>query len=171
MKTVALQQVSSEFARKNAGRTLDKSIAIRFIERYLQPSLKDELNTACPDGNVFIWGAKLERSHQTYKMLGKNSLFLFRQGRSIYQYGVLIEKTINEELAEKLWGLDEDGESWANVFFFSRITNTSASASKINAALKRSDKYNWQGLVVLTLPETEMLDDFFKAQLKASGMI
>lgn len=92
---------------------------------------------------------------------------LFRRGGYIYKYAVMIEKIFNETLAELLWGHDEDGETWSEIFFFSRITDKKVPASRINKSLGRSERDNWQGLVVLSLKESEELDAFFRKQLEA----
>jgi hypothetical protein len=165
MKTVALQQVSNKYARENAGRTLEKAIGLGFIKKYLPEPLFKELEVACPDGKIYVWGAKSERQHQTYKMLSRNSLVLFRRGPKIYKYGVVIGTTRNDALAESLWGRDADGEMWPNIFFFAHITDKNISAARINRALGRNVEDHWQGLVVLTLPDSERLREFFISQV------
>ena len=114
MATVALQQVSSPFARKNARCTLEKPIALKFLCSHLDPDVLSRLETMCKDGSVFVWGSKAERVHQTYKMLDRSALVLFRRGSTVYKYGVVIEKTENEAFAESLWGRDKEGQNLAN---------------------------------------------------------
>ena len=166
MATVALQQVSSSFARENAGRTLDKPVGLKFISRYITPELLASLEAQCQDNAVFIWGSKEERSHQTYKVVGKQALFFFRRDQQIYKYGIVIEKTVNQALAESLWGTDVSGESWSTIYFFSRIKNKFIPASQINKLLGRSEKDNWQGLVVLSMKDSEKVDAFFNRELQ-----
>ena len=165
MTSVALQQVSSKFARENAARTLEKPIGLKFISRHLTPSLLSRLETSCPDGRIYVWGAKLERSHQAHKMPTRDALILFRRGATVYKYGVVLEKETNEPLAEALWGRDIDGETWANISFFARIKDKRIPAARINKALGRSEKDNWQGLVAIPLAESERLSAFFERQL------
>ena len=62
MSTVALQQVSSTFARENARRALEKPIGLKYVRPYLDPSLYSKLEAACKDGLVYGWGSKAERS-------------------------------------------------------------------------------------------------------------
>ena len=166
MKSLALQQVSSKFARRNAARTLDKPIALKHIRSYLSPEILASLEAACREGFIYVWGAKEERHHQTYKMLGRDSWVLFRQERYIYKHAIMIERTSNEELAESLWGRDEDGEAWNEVFFFARVKDKRILASSFNKAIGRSENDNWQGLVVLPLKESEKLSAFFEKQLE-----
>lgn len=166
MTTVALQQVSSFFAQENAKRTLEKPIRIEFIRKFIEPALYTHLEALCTNGLVYVWGSKSERIHQTYKVLGRDALFLFRRGSTVYRYGVAIEKTTDEVLAESLWGVDRDGEVWSTIYFFARITDKVLPAAQINKHLKRSPKDNWQGLVVLTMKESDTVNAFFKSQLE-----
>src|SRR6266700_7950418 len=121
MSTVALQQVSSTFARENARRALEKPIGLKYVRPYLDSTLYSKLEATCKDALVYVWGSKAERSHQTYKMLGRDALILFRRGLNIYKYGVILETTVNEPLAESLWGRDRDEETWSTVYFLARI--------------------------------------------------
>lgn len=165
MATVALQQVSSAFARRNATKTLEKPIGLTHVRRFLESSLYATLEATCRDGAVYVWGAKAERLHQTYKMLGRSSLVLFRRGRQIYKYGVVIEKTDNEALAEYLWGRDDSGATWSTIYFFAKIKEKIIPAAKINEQLGRSANDNWQGLVVLEMKESATVDEFFRREL------
>ena len=165
MATVALQQVSSPFAQENAGRTLDKPIGLKFIARYLTIELLASLEASCLNGAVYVWGFKEERSHQTYKVVGKDSLFLFRKGPTVCKYGVVLEKTSNRALAESLWGVDDAGETWSTIYFFAGIHDKVIPAARINECLGRSAQDNWQGLVVLTMKNSEKVSEFFRKQV------
>jgi hypothetical protein len=168
VSTVALQQVSSRFAQENAGRTLDKPIGLKFIARYLPSDLLASLEASCSNGAIYVWGSKDERAHQTRKVVGRDSLFLFRLGPTVCKYGVVLEKTRNRELAEALWGVDAAGESWSTIYLFAAIHDKTVPAVRINDCLGRSAKDNWQGLVVLTVTESKRIADFFlKAISKA----
>ncbi|MDA8109923.1 MAG: hypothetical protein M0015_15025 [Betaproteobacteria bacterium] len=166
MRSIALQQVSSKFARDNAARTLEHPVALRIIAKYA-PEVAKRLEVSCPTGRVYVWGAKLERSHQTVKMIGRNSLVLFRRRNTVYKRGIVIETTNNEELANALWGRDVDGETWSNIFFFAKITDMNRPAARVNENLGRSADDHWQGLVVLPIKDTEKARAFFERELSA----
>lgn len=53
MPTVALQQVTNRFARNNAGKTLEKPIALKFITKHLDTEVLARLQAQCQDGKVF----------------------------------------------------------------------------------------------------------------------
>lgn len=170
MLSLALQQVSSPFARTNARRTLEKRVALRYITPYIAPEVSAELALHCSDGAAFIWGAKPERGHQTHKILGRNSLFLFRRGPLVYRVGVAIAKTVSVPLAMELWGRDPaDGHSWSTVFFFDRLDDRNIKAAELNVKLGRSESDNWQGLVAVEVAETEANVEFFRRRLISGG--
>lgn len=165
MLTIALQQVSSPFARENAERTLHKAIGLRFIEKYLPEEKVAHLRAVCPSESVYVWGAKSERSHQTWRVLEREALVFFRRGPTVYKRGVVIETACSEQLAELLWDRDEDGQTWPTILFFSKIADMSRPAALLNKSLGRSDRDNWQGLVVLPIKESEISRSFFANEL------
>jgi hypothetical protein len=102
-------------------------------------------------------------------MLGRDAIVLFRRGPTIYKYGVIIAKTENEALALSLWGKDADGETWSTIYFFCRVKDIKDKefpAARINTLLNRSPKDNWQGLVVLSIKDSEQVQAFFRKQLE-----
>lgn len=165
MATVALQQVSSAFARSNAEGTLHKPISLKFVRPYVESSLFERLEAVCPNGAVFVWGSKPERMHQTYKVLGRDSLFLFRRGANVYKFGVVLEKAESPELAQLLWGFDAEGQAWSTVYFFGCMRDKLIPAIRINQHLGRNASDHWQGLVVLEMQESQRVNEFFKKQL------
>jgi hypothetical protein len=167
MPTVALQQVTSAFAKQNAGKTLEKPIRLKYIQQFIEPEKFQELEKACPSGNVYIWGAKLERIHQFVKMLPRRCLVLFRRGASVYKCGVITEFMVNPELAAYLWGTDADGVTWGLIYFLKDVKELSIKASEINKLIGRGEKDHWQGLVAVSPPASEHVIEHIKLQLSA----
>lgn len=171
MPFVVLQQVSSEFSRKNAAGTLDKPVAVRFLERYIDLDLASSLHREATDGGVRIWGAKWERSHQFSKMPPRESIVLFRRGKTVFAHGAIAETTINEPLAESLWGRDPtDGKTWPLIFFLRRLVLVNKDAAKLNLALQRKPNDNWQGLTSIYLDDSPKLQDYFSAELASDAL-
>jgi hypothetical protein len=165
--SIALQQVSSKFARDNAAKTLEKPIALRYCLKHLTPIAEENILALRPDGAVYVWGAKAERAHQTVKLLERQSIVLFRRGPNIYKRGVVVEVVCSEALAEALWGRDKDGETWSNVFFFTHIQDMNYPAARVNRHLKRNPRDNWQGLVVLPITDSAKVQEFLETSLNA----
>jgi len=169
MTTVALQQVSSKFARENAGKTLDRPIASKYVKRFLTEDQFGKIESECPDGKIFVWGAKLERSHQFEKILPRRCLVLFRHGSSVYKCGVVFQWVVNLELAEYLWGNDIDGEIWGLVYFMKNAKDISIPASEINRLIGRIPKNHWQGLIAVSPPASDVVIQYVKTEIAVRG--
>ncbi len=55
MATVALQQVTSKFARNNAGKTLEKPVGLQYVKKFLKPDEFEALESSCTEGKVYVW--------------------------------------------------------------------------------------------------------------------
>lgn len=146
MSYVVLQQVSNKYAKSNAGKTLDKPVALRHIQQYFEPKRYTELLERYPEGYVYIWGAKLERQHQIPKMTPGQSLVLFRRGQKVFRMGIINDLEVNLGLASKLWGEDQDNQTWGIVYFLRQMREISVDVEDINKAIGRDPSHNWQGL-------------------------
>lgn len=166
MPSIVLQQVSSKFARSNAGKTLEKPIALKYLKKHLPSEDFQKLESACTEGKVYVWGAKTERVHQFGKIPCRQSLVLFRRSRSVYKCGIVLQWVYNLELAEHLWGFDNDHQTWSLVFFLKEVKDLSVPASEINALVGRKPEDNWQGLTAVTSPKAEKVIEFMKSKLR-----
>lgn len=146
MAYVVLQQVSSRYAKDNAAKTLDKPVPLRYLERYLPTDKYEELKAKFPKGLAFIWGAKLERSHQIAKMLPDRTLVLFRRGTRVYRAAKIKDVLVNPDLAMHLWGADESGETWGIIYLMQKVLDVSIDAREINESLGRQSTDHWQGM-------------------------
>jgi hypothetical protein len=162
MPTFALQQVSSSFARENAGKTLDKPVALRYLRRFLPAEVFATLSAVCPSGAVYIWGAKLERAHQTEKIAPRDCLVLFRRAKRVFKYGAVVESLYSRPLAEYLWGTDTDGQTWEYVFFLARTHDTNFSTLQLNPGLGRKPNDNWQGFTVIEVPDAPAFQELMR---------
>ena len=165
MARVALQQVTSKFARDNAGRTLEHPVGLQYVKRLLKPEKVEALEHSCDEGRVYVWGAKLERGHQFEKMHPGRCLVLFRRGGMVYKCGKIIELAGNIDLAEYLWGRDTDGETWPLIYFFKDIKDLSIPARDINSRIGRQAGDHWQGLVAVLPPAADEVIEYVKARL------
>jgi len=169
MTSLVLQQVSSEFARKNARGTLEKPVGIKCFAKYIDPALLTTLQELSSDGTIRIWGAKTEREHQFVKIPARNSIVVFRRGKYIFAHGAIVETTVNEKLAEKLWGRDTDGATWPLIFFLKRLVPKRIEAAQFNVkVLRRKPNDNWQGMRALLMSgDTKRAEEYFARELNA----
>lgn len=166
MPSVVLQQASSKFARINAGKTLEKPIALKYVKKLLPSEDFEKPESVCTEGKIYVWGAKSERAHQFGKIPYRHSLVLFRRNKNVYKCGVLLKWVYNPELAEHLWGFDIDNQTWDLVFFFKEVKDFAIPASEINSLIERKPADNWQGLTAVISPKAEKVIEFVKTKLK-----
>lgn len=165
MPKLALQQISSKFARSNAKKTLEKPILLKYVQPFLADKSFEELSAQCSDGVVYVWGSKLERAHQYDKTWPKDCLFLFRRGGTVFACAVFIHTAGSVGLAEKLWGFDQDEETWPLIYFFRKVWLLDLSAREINLLLNRSEDDHWQGLVVVDSPQVDAVLTLVRTKL------
>lgn len=166
MPSVVLQQVSSKFARTNAGKTLEKPIALKYLQKHLPPEAFQTIEAECSEGKVYVWGSKSERVHQYENIPFRQSLVLFRRNTAVYKCGVILRWVFNPALAEHLWGFDNDNETWGLVYFMKDVKDISILASEINNLIGRKPSDNWQGLTAVTASEeTVKVIEYVKSKL------
>lgn len=166
MAYVLLQQVSSEFARANARKTLDHPIALKYLKDHVSEIDFRQLSQSSEDGCVFLWGAKLERQHQIDRMLPKQTLVLFRRGTRVFRIGLIDQLLVNIDLAERLWGRDTDGETWAIIYIMKKVRNVSIDARAINKLIDRSRDNNWQGMTSIDGERAERALAYVRADIE-----
>lgn len=166
MPSVVLQQVSSKYARTNAGKTLEKPIAVKYLKKYLPPETYQMIEAECSEGKVYVWGSKSERVHQYEKIPFFESLVLFRRNTVVYRCGVIFRWIFNPALAEYLWGFDNDNETWDLIYLMKSVKDISIPASEINGLMGRKPSDNWQGLTAVTASEeTVRVIDYVRSKL------
>lgn len=168
MAYVVLQQVSNKYAKSNAGKTLNKPVALKYLEKHFDPEEFDEIKENFPEGYVYIWGAKLERHHQIPKMIPGQSLVLFRRGKTIFRVGVIKKLFVKLELAHRLWGTDEYGETWGIIYFMQQIRDVSISAIEVNEVIGRKPSDNWQGMTSVEGEKAEAVIGLVRKYLNES---
>lgn len=166
MAYVVLQQVSSKFAKDNAAKTLDKPVALKHLERFLLPDKYEAFKARYPKGHVYIWGAKLERSHQIPKIIPGQSLVLFRRGTRVYRAGKIKDILVNPDLALHLWGADESGETWGIMYLMKMVRDISIDAREINESLGRQSSDHWQGMTSVKGDKATSAINVIKAYLQ-----
>lgn len=155
MTFVALQPATSPKARDNVKRTLKKPTKLAYLRKFLDEDEFEKLKKIYPDGKVFVWGVKVERYPQWEKIIAGVTLVLFRQGDRVACGAIVTHKLWNEELAEYLWGEDDDGELWSLIYFVTNPKPLDIPASDASKAAGLNPSWNWQGFVVISSPEAD----------------
>lgn len=166
MPYVLLQQVSNKFAKSNAGKTLDHPVALKYLKQFAGPQDFDKLSEKFKDGKAYFWGAKVERGHQIRKMAPRHTLVLFRRGKHVFRIGVIDELLVNEELADRLWGRDVDGETWAIIYAMGKARDVLIDTEAINMLIGRKSTDNWQGMTSVEGEPAERVINYVRHQFE-----
>ena len=167
MPYVVLQQVSSDYAIHNARRTLDKPVALKYLKKYFSDEEYSKYLSKYESGCVYIWGAKLERQHQIKKMIASQTLVLFRRGKRVFRCAIITDLFINPELAENIWGKDDDGQTWGIIYFMEKTIDVNIPAEKINSLAERKSNDNWQGMTSVMGEAADWIIEYVKEFTKS----
>jgi hypothetical protein len=162
MSTVGLQPASSTFARANFEKTLRKPIKLEYVLRYLSDEDARALQSAHDTGAAYVWGVKYERVPYWAALFPDECLVLFRQGGRVVLRGIITFKTFNPELAEYLWGTDEDGQPWGLVYFLRSVYPLDVDAAEVNQAAGFATSYPWRGFITIWPPEADRVIQLVK---------
>jgi len=168
MSTVALQPATSRFARRNAGKTLEKPISLDYVRRFLSAEDFLRLEAIYPERKVHIWGVKFERLARWANLFSDDTLVLFRKDNLVYLWGLITLTTFNEELSLSLWGPDERGEPWGLVYFLKSVESIRLPASRVNEAAGLANDWNWQGFNVIKPPRADAVIDLVRKEISDS---
>lgn len=102
-------------------------------------------------------------------MTPRQSIVIFRRGKRIFGVGVVAYLLVNEKLAEYLWGMDENDESWPIVYILKEVRPISIDAKEINGLIGRKPNDNWQGMTSVAGPRADDVFHFVRDRLRSSG--
>lgn len=119
-------------AHEHYANTIAKPIKINDIKHLLSDEELSKLVRVAKDGQtLYVWGHKINHklSSKTGSRVNTGDLALFlqtplkqkRASKRLQAYGVVSATITNEMVAEKLWGKDEDNNSWDHIQFYSSI--------------------------------------------------
>lgn len=120
MKNIFLAPRSNETSHKNFDSTILGGRPYSFVEPYLSEEEKKILSGS---ETVSVWGNKEALRSRWEKMQPGDYILFYAHGVFYYSARVVLT-THNEELARKLWPVDEDGAPWPCLFFVDQLTET-----------------------------------------------
>jgi hypothetical protein len=165
MVTVALQQVTSPYARRNAGISLHHPITMELVKRFVKGDKLAAIEREIGSDRVHVWGSKAERLHQYLKMLSGPCVVAFRRDSFVYRVAQIREWVVDPELALRLWGRDADGETWMLIYFLRDVKEVRIPAREINTLIGRQPRDHWQGLFAVISPATDQVLELIRERL------
>ena len=123
-------------------------IPIESIENVLTEEEKEELERIYPDGKIRMWGTR-PKLRKVWESIKEGDLAIFySKGRYICAADI-VYKTINPELARKVWGNydDESKETWECIFFVKNIRELNIDRKEFNKRVGYDLNFSPQGFM------------------------
>ena len=149
MQKLIIQPCSNLIARQNYMHTIQNSVSIQDISRYLTEDQKSELLKYFPEGNLRVWGVVdgSEGKHlPEWKSIKKGDVAVFTWDSAIRSHAIVFGKLVSAELSTYLW----NDNRYKNIYFLGNIENVEISYKVFNKLLGYSKNFNYQGFRVLS---------------------
>lgn len=99
-----------------------------------------------------VWGVtpgKEEINKAKWDKVERADIVLFSSENRIYASAVVVEKIHNKELANELWGVNEDGDTWEYIYFLDELTPRHIPVKAFNKAAGYQENNFIRGFAVL----------------------
>jgi hypothetical protein len=138
----AIQPIGSETAKANDLKTLSIPVSIeREIAPFVTQAALESLQRYFPRGSAHVWGVKAEHAFSCFSMRAQDTTVLFYKNGWIVKRGLVVEKILSPELAEHLWGPDEEGETWMCVYFLASLVGIRIPYRKVAEQMGTTKEY------------------------------
>ncbi|HWW40118.1 hypothetical protein [Pedobacter sp.] len=163
MTRVILQPASLSIARKNYENTVEKSVSIERIAKFLTPGQKNKLKENYPDGKFKVWGALPGKGREKYwNEISRGDVILFARDNAIFSSGIVTVKFRNADVAREIWPVNKKTEAtWEYLYFIAELTSRSIPYSRFNQLLGYGDGTIIRSFRILNEDQSILvLDDF-----------
>lgn len=126
----------------------------------LGPEVHARLVQLFPAGSAPMWGITPGKDDHNVPIVNKISTgdwVFFSGDKRLYLGGTIALRWRNHALAERLWGLDEKGQTWEHMYALSGIQGFDITVQEVRETLGWKEKRNIQGISVLEDEASETL--------------
>jgi hypothetical protein len=158
---IALQPSANKGSRKHYADTIKNLVPTKLIKSYAPTEVQGVIDDAFPEGEAAVWGVTPGKDGGNFKKwssLGTGDLVLFAKNKKLFAKGTVVAKFRNEELAEQLWGRDDQGMTWEYLYLLTDISEINIDQTEMNAALGYQPNNIVQGFTVLPPEKSNLLD-------------
>ena len=130
--------------------TIERKRTIEEADKFLKPQETEILKSQYHSGPFAIWGAVPGSGNmRTWEaMEAGDYVLIYKSGKIIFAAEVAL-KTRNPQMAEYLWGKDENGSTWEYMYFLVNPQEASVSMAKLNPYLGYSENYFPRGFMAI----------------------
>ena len=159
---VILQPSGSKVALEHYQDTIIKPVSLSLIGQFASASELKDLSDRYPGGAVPTWGIVPGKAGQSkWERITPGDIAVFSGSGKIFASGVVSYKIHNVDLAAKLWGHDDNNQTWEYMYFLDEVQNQDISYVKFNRAVGYQDNNIIQGFTILDGPKSRQFLDTF----------
>ena len=166
MSLVILQPCSNKGSRKHYQDTIQKPVPIDQVAHLLSKEDARILKDIYPDGQLKVWGVvpgKEGSNNVTrWKRIQPGDVTLLAAQGRVFASAVATHKTHNGKLAEKLWGRNEDNQTWEYVYFVSEVRAQNILYKDLNKVIPYAENFVIQGFSVLNQEQSDNVINSFE---------
>lgn len=169
---VALQPAGSPSAEEHFENTIQNSVPYETIEKHLSGEPLRTLKKRHPEDGVPTWGVtpgKAGGNAKQWEKLEHGDVVLFAGGGEIFSSGRVLLTVPNPDLAEELWGAQDDEQTWEYIFFLDDVREQSIPYKPLNLAAGYKPNNVIQGFNVLDEDKSASILLEFEDQLFGEG--
>ena len=148
-----IQPAGSRAALDHLERTILNSVNLATLARHVPPAELEVLNRLYPGGSVHVWGMTDGVGGSIAKkwaQITPGDIVLFSSMGRYMLHGTVTSVQHNEALAKELWGVDEAGQTWKNVYFVDEIRPIDIQYASVNSVLGYRTYFVSHGVIVVS---------------------
>jgi hypothetical protein len=152
MTHVILQPCGNKDSRAHYTDTIETPVPLDVVQKYVDATTTASLRSSIAQDAVPIWGVtpgKLGGNVAKWGRVDAGDVALFSREGGIFSAATVVMTTQNEQLAEKLWGRDPNGQTWEYIYFLNEVRPLNLRYAEFNSAADYAENYVIQGFNVL----------------------
>lgn len=149
---VVLQPAGNKGGREHFVDTIEKPVEFQDFQSLIDPKLFGLLHQAHPSGKAAIWGVVAGKSPgnvNKWNRISEGDLVLFAADKRIHSYGLVSLKFNSRNFAEKLWGQNEENQTWEYMYTLTDVKQIEISYEEFNNVVGYKENNVIQGFTVM----------------------
>lgn len=174
MKKIILQPAADKASELHFLDTVVNSISIADILGFVTPDEAERLKENYPSGEFKVWGiTPSDVKIKSWNKINRGDTALFAKHKFIIYSATVTFKSQNKRLAAKLWGFDDQKNTWEYLYFLDELTVQKIPYAELNVSIPKMEgkevthyalNKNVQGFQVLDEWQSESVFNAFDFQ-------
>lgn len=160
---IILQPIGNRNSRIHYEDTIANEVPLIKIKPFLTGEFND-LSKDYENGKCMIWGVTEGKNfvnRNKWEKILRGDLTLFYRSKKIIGCATVTKTLRDQKLAEELWGVDENGNTWEYIYFLSHYKNLDINIKHFNSCVGYNENYVIQGFGILDNQKSSKIFDRF----------